>query len=399
MDKIIIVCNKCPFPDIDGGTAATRSLIQGLLNIGYEVQALIFNTHKHPAKNENVFEEWKTAAFSFKSIDAETRIMPLCILKNLIFEKESIHISRVMKDVITRNIQAELDASDAQVVVFDGLFALAQVPFLQKNGKTFVYRAHNVEYLVWDRISKGSQFPKSTYVALMTNRLKRFEERVTSYLDQVWAISEDTASFFKSKGVETQVIFPTFNIPTDTKMEKAMKPGRLSLFHIGAMNWMPNLEAIDFFYLEILPEFSEAFPKATFYVGGRNFPKNRYKESNQFKVVGEVDSYREFVEDMDALVVPLLSGSGIRMKIGETMALGIPVIATHAAMEGIPAIPFVHFLPFENAEEFINALHKLESDPVLYSKLSISGRALAIELFSMEKLMLQLRFTLGKLKN
>lgn len=399
MEKIVVVCNKSPFPDIDGGTAATRSLIQGLLNIGYEVHAIIFDTFKHPVKAENIFDEWKIPSFNYKALSVDTKIRPSNAIQNLLFSNESIHITRVQNEHITRFIQSEIDSLNAEIVVFDGLFALAQIPFLKKQGRKFIYRAHNVEHAVWERVAQNSNIPRSYYVELMAKRLKKFELKVLSKIDQVWAISTDTAKFFEERRVRTEVVYPSFLISEIEALDSKRNLDRLSLFHIGAMDWLPNLEAIDFFYLDILPLYSEAFPNSTFYVGGRNFPKGRYKETNNFKVVGEVDSYQDFVADMDILVVPLLSGSGIRMKIGETMAMGVPVIATRAAMEGIPAVPGTHYLAFENAEEFVMALQQISSDPYLFNKLAFAGRDLALNYFSKQRLAFQLNRVLSDLKS
>lgn len=399
MEKIVVVCNKSPFPDIDGGTAATRSLIQGLLSIGYEVHAIIFDTYKHPVLKVNVFEEWKSATFTFKAIHVDTKINPLNAFQNLLLSSESIHITRVQNTLITRFIQDEIDSLGVDLVIFDGLFALAQIPSLKKQNRKFIYRAHNVEHAVWERVAQNSNFPKSFYVRVMANRLKQFELKVLSIIDQVWAISTDTAKFFEERNIQTEVVYPSFAISESETLEHTPNYDRLSLFHIGAMDWLPNLEAIDYFYLEILPQFSEAFPNSTFYVGGRNFPKGRYKESNNFKVVGEIESYQDFVADMDILVVPLLSGSGIRMKIGETMAMGKPVLATKVAMEGIPAVPGTHYLAFENADEFVGALRKVVTDPYLFNKLAYAGRDLAINVFSKQKLASQLNTILSNLKN
>jgi len=397
MEKVVVVCNKSPFPDIDGGTSATRSLIQGLLNIGHEVHAIIFDTYKHPVLDENLFDEWKNAAFSYKALHVETKIKPLSAIQNLLFCSESIHITRVQDERITQFIQTEIDSLNVNLVIFDGLFALAQIPALNKQNRKFVYRAHNIEHVVWEKVAQNSNFPRSFYVRLMAKRLKKFEVKVLSKIDQVWAISTDTAKFFQERNVNTEVVYPTFPISDSDTIEHTPNYERLALFHIGAMDWLPNLEAIDYFYLEILPKFSEAFPNSIFYVGGRNFPKGRYKESNNFKVVGEIESYQDFVADMDILVVPLLSGSGIRMKIGETMAMGIPVMATKVAMEGIPAVPGTHYLAFENAIEFVEALRKIVSNPYLFNKLAFAGRDLALNYFSKQKLASQLNRILSDL--
>ena len=399
MEKIIVLCNKSPFPNIDGGTAATKSLIDGLLQAGYAIHALIFDTYKHPLKPELLFPEWENKAFSFAPISVDTHIDISKLLKNLLFEKESLHISRVQLPEVSEQIIKACEKFEPDFLVLDGLFAMAQIPDLSHLNIPMVYRAHNVESEIWEKLARESKPAKKFYLSIMAKRLKNFEKKLALYPTMVWAISPNTADFFRGLKLAVELIYPSVQLPENERIRSFPKNGHFSLFHIGAMNWQPNLEAVDYFVHAFLPELSRHFPHAVFYAGGRHFPMNRYEVSAHFKVVGEVPSYADFIRDMDALVVPLKSGSGIRMKIIETMALGIPVLSTKAGMEGIPARDGEHFLAFENASDFIQVLYRLQEDEMLYGNLAQAAKQLVATHFSPQSVSRQMKMALDKWKN
>ncbi len=399
MEKIIVLCNKSPFPNIDGGTAATKSLIDGLLQAGYAIHALIFDTYKHPLKPELLFPEWENKAFSFDPISVDTHIDISKLLKNLLFEKESLHISRVQLPEVSKQIIKACEKFEPDFLVLDGLFAMAQIPALSHLNIPMVYRAHNVESEIWEKLARESKPAKKFYLSIMAKRLKNFEKKLALYPTMVWAISPNTADFFRGLKLAVELIYPSVQLPENERIRSFPKNGHFSLFHIGAMNWQPNLEAVDYFVHAFLPELSRHFPHAVFYAGGRHFPMNRYEVSAHFKVVGEVPSYADFVKDKDLLVVPLKSGSGIRMKIVETMALGIPVLSTRAGMDGIPAIEGQHFLPFSNPSDFLEAIARLHEEPELYGNLAKAAKDLVATHFALHEQSKQMKEALDKWKN
>ncbi|MGE5425268.1 MAG: glycosyltransferase family 4 protein, partial [Syntrophothermus sp.] len=109
-----------------------------------------------------------------------------------------------------------------------------------------------------------------------------------------------------------------------------------SLFSIGAMDWMPNSEGIRWFLDEVWPLIHEKFPDLPYYIAGRHMPDwlTRCRRAN-VKVVGEVECARDFMHSKAIMIVPLLSGSGIRIKIIEGMAAGKCIVSTSIGAEGI----------------------------------------------------------------
>jgi glycosyltransferase involved in cell wall biosynthesis len=148
-------------------------------------------------------------------------------------------------------------------------------------------------------------------------------------------------------------------------------------FHIGAMNWMHNEEGIRWFLDEVWPEVHKKYPEIKFFLAGRYMPSwlvDGYRP--QIKVVGEVESANDFVQAHDIAIVPLLSGSGIRIKIIEAMALGKAVITTEVGAEGILYQNDVNILIANNKQEFLNAFEKCLNKSDFYAEVGKNARVL-----------------------
>jgi glycosyltransferase involved in cell wall biosynthesis len=148
-------------------------------------------------------------------------------------------------------------------------------------------------------------------------------------------------------------------------------------FHIGAMNWIPNEEGIRWFLDEVWPEVHKKYPEIQFHLAGRYMPAwlvDGYQP--KIKVWGEVENANDFVQKHDIAIVPLLSGSGIRIKIIEAMALGKAVITTEVGAEGILYQNDVNIIIANNKSEFVNAIEKCLSKPGFSNEIGKNARAL-----------------------
>lgn len=129
-------------------------------------------------------------------------------------------------------------------------------------------------------------------------------------------------------------------------------------YHIGAMDWLPNAQAIKWFLDEIWPEVHKTHPEFRFYYGGRNMPQSFKNNTPEGAIcVGEVTDAFEFIADKKILIVPLRSGGGIRVKILEAMVAGKLVISTAIGMQGINVIADKHYLLANTAAEFIEKIN------------------------------------------
>ena len=135
---------------------------------------------------------------------------------------------------------------------------------------------------------------------------------------------------------------------------------------VGLMSYEPNYEGVDWFLDEVWDKILEKFPEVTFTIAGHNIPDSlKHITIPNVMVEEDVPDANEFMLSHDIMVVPLLSGSGVRVKIIEAMALGKTVITTTVGAEGIDAINGVQLLIANTPDEFVTALDKCIKTPDL----------------------------------
>src|SRR5690606_18096811 len=115
------------------------------------------------------------------------------------------------------------------------------------------------------------------------------------------------------------------------------------LYHLGSMDWLPNVEGIRWFAREVWPRIRKQDNEAVFHLGGHHSEKLKlHRPELGFFVHGTVESSRKFSENHGILVVPLHAGSGMRIKVMEGMMYGKAIVTTRIGVEGIPFEPGVH---------------------------------------------------------
>ena len=156
------------------------------------------------------------------------------------------------------------------------------------------------------------------------------------------------------------------------------------LFHLGAMNWTPNEEGIKWFLENCWDSVHQKFPYLKFYLAGRMMPDwlKNLKLPN-VEVIGEVPDAMDFMRSKAVMVVPLFSGSGIRVKIVEGMALGKAVISTDIGAEGIDCVSGRHLLIANTPEEFLSAIERYISDQHFCESVGQNARRLIEEKHNM----------------
>jgi glycosyltransferase involved in cell wall biosynthesis len=100
------------------------------------------------------------------------------------------------------------------------------------------------------------------------------------------------------------------------------------------------------------------------------------QHDDRLAVTGYVEDERPYLERCAALVLPMRTGAGSRLKALIAMASGLPIVSTRVGMEGLDAQPDVHYLAAESAAEWVSCLHRLLGDPVLRQRMARDGRLL-----------------------
>ena len=388
--RILLLCNKPPYPASEGGPMAMNSIITGLLEAGHQVKVLAINSEKYNVKESNIPEEYKQKT-GIELIDVDLTVKPLNAFLNL-FTRKSYHAERFISEEFKKRLAAVLDKEQFDVVQLEVLFMAPYVETIRRHSKAMiVLRAHNVEHKIWERIAKDTKSPlKRWYINHLAKTLKEFELNALETVDGIAAITRKDAAFFR-KYCSKPVIDIPFGVYPEQFDPKYEIEGKPKFYHIGSMNWMPNEEGIRWFVDEVLPKTVEKVPDFVYHLAGRSMPEWLTSMKNpHVDVVGEVPDAKEFVTNHDVAIVPLLSGSGIRIKIIESMALGKTVITTRVGAEGILYDEEVNIIIAENKAKMVEAIRSLNENPETAVRIGQAARKLVEETYDNRKIIARL---------
>lgn len=385
--KSLILFNKSPFPATDGGTMAAYSLAEAVM-ASCEFTVLVpFSTSKHRVDEVLIPPHWKSRTM-LEPVEADTRIKPVRMLKSMA-DGSSYHMQRV-RDSETRNkVLHIIQKHRPDIIVLDGLFGLAYAEIIKSAYDIpLLYRSHNVEHKIWEELAAQEKNPiKRGTLSILAGRLKSEEWDMLRYTDGVFFISDRDAAYFQEMGFRKpfEVLFPSFG---DAFFQRSFSipplADTLRLFHLGAMDWAPNVEAVDYFVSKILPVLRAEFGhRIQFHAAGRHMPAYLIKlKADGFSCSGAVPDFMDFAAGFHAMAVPLLSGSGIRMKIAEAMVSGIPVLASEPAMRGIPARNKKEFLLADKPKDWVKVVGSVLEGQTDLAELATHARKKAHALFS-----------------
>ena len=388
--KILLLCNKPPYPASEGGPMAMNSIITGLLDAGHEVKILAVNTEKFHVKESDIPEEYRKKT-GIELIDIDLSVRPLMAFLNL-FTKKSYHVERFISDDFKKRLAEVLQKEHFDVVQLEMLYMTPYVETIRKHSKAMiVLRAHNVEHKIWERIAKETKFfLKRWYIKHLAKTLKEYELNALETVDGIAAITRKDAAFFRKYCSKPIIDLPYGVYPEEFTPNSEIE-GKPKFYHIGSMNWMPNEEGIRWFIDEVLPKTVEKVPNFVYHLAGRNMPEwLKEMKDPHVNVIGEVPDAKAFVSDHDVAIVPLLSGSGIRIKIIESMAMGKTVITTRVGAEGILYDEEVNIIIAENKAKIVEAIRSLNENPAIAVRIGQAARKLVEETYDNRKIIARL---------
>lgn len=397
--NILVLCNKSPFPPSEGGPMAMNSIITGLIEAGHKVKVLAFNSEKYHVDINDIPKGYREST-RIEFVDVNLKISPAAAFKNL-FSDESYHVQRFISQTYAEKLTKILDNETFDIVQLEMIYMAPYIDVIRKHSDaTIVLRTHNIEHQIWERIAKKTRFfLKRWYINHLARTLKNYELSVIDKVDGIAAITYRDAAFFRGISA-TPVIDVPFGVDIDKfAADSTVKPSP-TFYHIGSMNWMPNNEAIRWFLDNVWDSVLARIPDAKLYLAGRNMPKWLLKTKKRNVVVaGEVPDAKEFVRQHDIAVVPLLSGSGMRIKIIESMALGKPVITTIVGAEGIQYTEWEDVIIAENSAQMVEALCRMYQHPDEAEQIGHNARKLIEALYDKKKIINRLLLFYNELKS
>ena len=383
--KVLQLCNKPPYPPVDGGTMAMNSITQGLLLKGCDVKVLTIETDKHPVQRERIPDEYLSQT-ALESVYVDLGVKPLPAAAAMLCG-ESYHVKRYISPDFARKLREILEREQFDIVHVESIFLTPFVPLIRKHSSAkVILRAHNVEHLIWRRVAQSCHNPlKRWYLKHLSLTLRAYELEHLNDYDGIVCITRNDADCFVQNGCRKPVVCIPFGIAPGEVPSVYVEPD--SLFHIGAMDWLPNLESIRWFLDEVWPVVHREVPRAKLYLAGRKMPERWMKTHiDGVSVVGEVPDAMYFIGSKKINVVPLLSGSGIRVKIIEAMSIGKTVITTTVGAQGIDYVDGENILIADTPEQFASQIRRCLNDEDFCSRVGEAAARLVAEQYDEEKL-------------
>ena len=378
--KVLVMLPRVPYPLKDGGAIAMYNLLRGMYLQDTDLTVLSYNTIKHFAdpipKEISEFGDLHT-------VFIDNRIKPLDALLNL-FTNESYHITRFQSEEVEETLSEILQAKKFDVIHCDSLYTGIYLPIIKQFAPTskVVLRQHNIEYQIWERIAKGAKGFKKWYLSVLSERLKKVEYSLIPQFDAIIPITPIDALTFTKMGAKKQYVCPVGvnmeQYSLDDKVEEN------TIFHLGSLDWMPNLEGMKWFLEKVWPIVHNQSPKAKFYIAGRNVPDwiLNYHGKQNIVVDGEIPSAPQYLKSKQIMVVPLKSGSGMRVKIIEGFAAGKAIVSTTIGAEGIACENGVHIEIADTEKEFAEKIVNLLNNNAKVASLGANAKVLISEKYS-----------------
>jgi glycosyltransferase involved in cell wall biosynthesis len=378
--KILQICSKIPFPPKDGGSIAMNILTHGLINAGNQVKVLAINTPKHFIKDEDIDIGYRKKT-SYESIFIDTSVKPIPAILNL-FSSKSYNIIRFYSKDFEDKLIDLFSKEQFDIIHLETLWATPYVAVIRKYSKAkIVLRSQNVEFKIWERLAEDAGNPiKKKYLQLLAKRLKVYENELLNKYDAIATITELDSISFKEEGCTIPIIHIPFGIDLEKYKEDKSELENPSVFHIGAMDWRPNADGINWFLKNVWSKVLGKHSSIKLYLAGRNMP-DWLKELNMKNVVveGEVADSHKFINSKSIMIVPLTSGGGMRVKIIEGMALGKTIISTAVGAEGIEYENGKNILIANTENNFVQAIDKCLNNVSFAESIGSNARKLVEE--------------------
>lgn len=245
-----------------------------------------------------------------------------------------------------------------------------------------VYHAHNAYYAFWQRYAeKGDGFLHRIIAKLETGRVSKEERRVCEKSNLIFAAPNDIDKLV-DLNLPREKFSVTYHLGDDSQLDlPALQFSETDkkLVYVGYLGWEPNVHGLLWFIQTVWPLLIEREPDLTFHVVGKN-PDARLKScadaTNGIVLRGYVEDLEDEFRSARVCVAPLLFGSGMKVKVLNAMARGLPIVTTSIGAEGIDVVHEQHLMCVDDSDTMAQYILKLLDNEAAWFRLSTESRDL-----------------------
>jgi glycosyltransferase involved in cell wall biosynthesis len=384
--RLLFLSPRYLFPADSGGKIRTVSVLRGLLGGAFEIHLVSPMPESasavDPAQLGQIcdhFSGWRGpargAAFQWTRMRHLVSGLPVAVATDY-----SRAGQRTVDEALSRK-------PDLIVVDFPHAAVLAPGPYPCAS----VLFTHNVEAEIFRRHAETARDPLRRAVwRSQATKMARYERALLGRFDAVVAVAERDREYFgRAYGANNVSVIPTgvdldyFSYSATPVLEPA---DPATVVFTGSMDWMANIDGIEYFMDQVWPEVARVRPEAKFVVVGRQPPaalvERAASRGLNWEFTGFVDDVRPYVRRAHVYVIPLRVGGGTRIKVYEAMALGCPVVSTRIGVEGLPVQDGRQFMAADRPADMAASILALLERNDERSQLSAAARRFVEETVS-----------------
>lgn len=369
--------NKPAYPLKDGGCIAISSILNSLhLDSNVNVHHFTLSTFKH-LFNEDEYPDSLRSSMKIDSVHIKTNTHILAALYYLLIN-QSYNVVRFYDKEVEKRITDIINKHHFDVVLLESIYLLPYLHIFKEKGLKVVLRTHNVEHQIWSSLAKNTKFlPKKWYFNKLAQQLKKYELEKCLGVDGIISITKNDARFFEkiNPNVKTTSIPPIITTKTETANYDLS-----DFYFLGAMDWQPNVEGIRWFIDEVIPQ---GLKDSKFYLAGKSLNKEEFHHPGVVNL-GEIENAMDFIDAHGICLIPLHSGSGLKIKLLENMALGKPIITTSEGVRGVEVQHENEVLIADHPDDFRNQMKRLSQSKELRQTIGSNAKQFINENFNQE---------------
>jgi polysaccharide biosynthesis protein PslH len=366
--RILFLSQRVPYPPNRGDKITTWRLIERMRR-HHEVRCIAFS---HGAADEAGAQELRAKGISIHTVPYHDRAAKLRALP-LLLTRQPLTLGVYGSAELQRLVDQELPACDLAYAYSSSMGAFlephARIPRVMHFGE--------LDSDKWRQYSTAMGAPMSWVYAREARTLLAFERRIAqSFAENVVCTELERRVFLEAipgshcvvlqNGVDLEYFHPRDN-----------QPQPLQLAFTGVMNYHPNAEGCIWFVQSILPLIRARHPQVRFTIIGSHptAAVQALAQSAGVEVTGFVTDTREHLRRASVSVAPLRIARGIQNKVLEAMAMGLPVVGTTPATQGVGARDGEHYLVRDREQDFAQAVIRLLDDAAERQRLAGAARA------------------------
>jgi glycosyltransferase involved in cell wall biosynthesis len=390
--NILFLTQVLPFPPDAGPKVKTWQVLRYLHDQGHKITLVSFVR----AEEEKYLPEISKLGIQVYPVPMRrNRLMDIVYWVQSLLRGVPFLIERDNLPAM-RALLHRLSSSEAFDVVHCDQLTMTQFAWNIKNPDAAkrppikVFDAHNATWKIVERMQENAWKVLSPILALESKKIKEYEGKIVREFEKTTAVTDidrdlllEAANMTADQDRARANCVESIPIAVDTSEMTPVRHvgGSLNIVTLGTLRYPPNADGIRWFIQKVLPTVVNDLPGVTLTVIGKNPPPDFLQYAEQapktIEVTGYVEDLTPYLERACLMVVPVRVGSGMRVRILEAFARGMPVVTTTVGLEGINARPEEDVLVADDPDSFARAVIRLAQDPELQARLSANGRRLA----------------------